>query len=330
MDENLNNSNLIIRCLGNIATEAEKQELFSWISQNKTNETLYFSLKDLYDAGNWDKLKQEANTSQLWEQLNSKIRESPINLNQRPKWYLEILKYAAVFIIGILSVLIVQPDKSKPDIISKNEVITGIGERTQLVLPDSTKVWVNSCSSVTYNSDFDNKSRDIYLEGEAFFKVTKNKKLPFIVHTSGFKVKALGTSFNVSAYEDDNELFAVLLEGSISFENSKLKEPAIIKPGEKISYSKSNNQIQINEVNPELYAAWSSGETRFEHLKLAEITKRLQRAYNVKIILNNEKIKNMYFTGTFQNYESLDQILKVICTNTRLTFKSVKDTIYLK
>jgi ferric-dicitrate binding protein FerR (iron transport regulator) len=160
--------------------------------------------------------------------------------------------------------------------------------------------------------------------------VAKNKALPFIVHASGIQVKALGTEFNVTAYDNDNELSAVLLEGSVSFRSVKTGKAEIIKPGQKITYLKKSQETSIENVNAENYVAWSKGETRFEHLTMEEITKRLQRNHHVTFVIQNERIKKMHFTGTFRNYESLDQILKVINTNTNLSFKIVRDTVYLK
>ena len=332
MDDKELNTELITRCLNGSATEEDKQDLLNWINLSKENEKFYFTMKDLYEAGSWKNLRYEAKTTQNWDQLKTRIENNNPEMTKKPVIFLQILKYAAVLAAGVLiSAMFLRPDKSKiinPDF--TNQIVTGIGERTQLVLPDGTKVWVNSCSSVSYQYDYGTSTRSVYLEGEAYFKVAKNEKLPFIVHAAGVSVKALGTSFNVSAYDNDNELSAVLLEGSISFEQMQSGNTEILKPGEKISYSRTSKNFNIENVNAQAYVAWSTGETRFEHLKMEEITKRLQRIYHVTFILENEKIKNMHFTGTFRNYESLDQILKVINTNTNLNFKLVRDTVYMK
>lgn len=329
MDENLFDIELIARCLSGNASEVEKQELLSWMNQSRENEAFYFSLKDLYEAGNWNRLKQEAKTSEAWSQLRAKIQAKPQEVNRKPKLYLELVKYAAVFAVGALSIFMFKSGKESIQN-TENKIVTGIGERTQMVLPDGTRVWVNSCSSVKYLSDYGARNRDIYLDGEAFFKVTKNQKLPFVVHTSGFNIRALGTSFNVSSYNNDTELSAVLLEGSISFGKGQDEKPAVLVPGEKISFSRATNSTKVEKVDPESYIAWSTGESRFENLTLGQIIKKLQRNYNVTFILDNEKIRNTHFTGTFRNYESLDQILKVISINANLTCKLVKDTVYMK
>lgn len=332
MGEEIIDIEQIARYLDKTATEAEKEELLHWISQSKENERFFFTMKDLYEAGNWSNLQYEAHTPQTWKQLKSKIETIPGADRKKSHKLLPLLKYAAVFAVGVLlSTWFLRPDKSNiinPDF--KNNIVTGIGERSQLVLPDGTHVWVNSCSSVSFHYDYGTKSRNVYLKGEAYFKVAKNAKLPFIVHASGIAVKALGTSFNVTAYDNDNVLSAVLLEGSIRFEQTKTGKARVIKPGEKISFTKTSQKISIENVNAESYVTWSTGETRFEHLKMEEITKRLQRAYNVNFVLENEKIKNMNFTGTFRNYESLDQILKVINTNTNLNCKLIRDTVFMK
>lgn len=311
---------LITKCINKTASETEKQELLNWINQDKENESYYFQIKDLYEATNWTKMQYEAKTPQNWEQLKSAIEKDSSISDKKPFKITQLLKYAAVLAAGVfLSTLFLRPDKTKtisPAL--ENQIITGIGERTQVVLPDGTRVWVNSCSSVSYRYNYGTTSRDVYLKGEAYFEVRKNKELPFIVHASGIQVKALGTSFNVMAYDNDNELSTVLLEGSVNVEQVQTGNAKIIHPGEKVTYDKSSQKMNVEKVNAASYVAWSNGESRFEHLKMGEITKRLQRTYHVTFIIENEKIKNMHFTGSFRNYESLDQILKVISTNTNL------------
>lgn len=331
MDENNLHNELITKCLNKTASETEKQELLNWVNQSKENEQYYFTLKDLYDSAAWEKLQVEAKTSQGWELLSSQVGNDTIPSRTRLV-LLGLMKYAAVLIAGILiAAFFLFPGKSKSiNSEFKNQIVTGIGERTQLVLPDGTKVWVNSCSSVAYFHDYGTNSRSVYLKGEAYFQVAKNEKLPFKVITHHTEIQALGTAFNVTAYDNDNDVSAVLLEGSISFKQLKSGVSEIIQPGQKISFSKNSGQTGIESVNTESYVAWSNGETTFEHLKMEEITKRLQRIYHVTFVLQNEKIKNMRFTGTFRNYESLDQILKVINTNTNLNINLVKDTVYIK
>lgn len=330
MGESLNNIERITSVLQGEATEQEKHELFSWMQSSKENEKVFFDLKELYEAGNWPTLKHEALTPQLWTKLKDRIDNQPQIEVKKSQRLLSFIKYAAIFCIGIFSFWFINKFYKKAENNLKVQVVTGIGERTQVKLPDGTRVWVNSCSSLTYFSDFGKANRNVFLKGEAYFEVFKNKSLPFIVHSSGFHIRALGTAFNVSSYPEDDEVSAVLLEGSICFQNKKSGESKKILPGQMIFYSKSNASTKIVNVNPEIYSAWSKGETQFEHLKLEEIIKRLQRTYNLTIILKNEKMKDLYFSGTFRNYESFERILKVICLNTRLTYKIDKDTVYLK
>lgn len=329
MDEKNLNTELIIKCLSNSANSSEKEELLKWISASKENEAFYCSLKDLFEAGDWEKRNTEARTSQNWQNMLNTISVEAETEPKKTFRLLTLLKYAAVLAVGVLITSVIY-NHSKPNLELKNQVVTGIGERTQMILPDGTLIWVNACSSVSYTYNYGTKARDIYLKGEAYFKVAKNPEIPFVVHAQGHKVTALGTAFNVSAYESDSDISAVLLEGSIKFEKARTGETQIIKPGEKVYYDKNNNQTKVEKVNPSVYVAWSNGETRFEHLKMEEITKRLQRAYHVTFILENEKIRNMRFTGTFRNYESLEQILKVLSTNANLNCKLVRDTVFLK
>jgi transmembrane sensor len=324
---------LLTRCLTGNSSESEKHALLTWLNQDKENEVVYFRMKDIYEAGAWDKLLIEADTVKEWDRLYPKIHAHANSSDKKSiphRHWTFLLKYAAILIFGVLLTLIVQKINNLNTPVTLTKVFTGKGERTRLVLPDGTRIFLNSCSSLTYAKDFGKKSRQITLSGEAYFEVKKNSKLPFIVDALGNHIKVLGTSFNVSADPEDDDVSAVLVEGSVSFENEKSHTIQIIKPGQKISYHKPNFNITIEDVDTELYTSWTTGEYRFEKESILNIAKQLQRNYNVTFIVKNEKILKIPFTGTFKNYESLDQILKVIKTNTSIKYQIVNDTVFIK
>ncbi|HEY4784807.1 MAG TPA: FecR family protein [Bacteroidales bacterium] len=327
---------IISRCISGIATEQEKQRVLSWINENKENESVYFKMKDLYEAGSMHKLKKEADTAHEWSKLKARIENSDRIETKRRRTYnlAPLLKYAAILLIGAFSTIIAERlfkvYNYQENINSANTILTGKSERSQLILPDGTKVWLNVCSSISYNQSYGSKVREVMLNGEAYFKVTKNPKVPFIVKAGGYNIRALGTAFNVSAYIGDNQVSAVLEEGSISFGKENMPEPQVIKPGQRICYSGLSDKLTIENVDTRLYTAWRDGEYRFEQLEFGQIAKRLGQFYNVTFVFRNEKIRNIPFTGTFKSSESIIQVLNVIQTNTQMKYKFRNDTVFIR
>jgi len=326
---------LIISYLSGKTTEEDAQRLFFWINSAKENEQLYFTLKDLYEASSWKMIKNEANTNEEWKKLFEKIQQKKQIRRVNYSFVKIMMRYAAVFLFGGILTYLFTLNTPKNIFVSKNEsspltrIITGKGERTQIVLPDGTKVWVNACSSLSYNSNYGNKYRIVHLKGEAFFEVKKDVQRPFIVNSMGFNIKAHGTSFDVSAYKDDKSVSAVLVEGSISFRQDNTTNQTLIKPGQKIAYSQTENNIRIKNVNTDSYTAWRVGEYRFEQLTFEEVAKRMERIYNINFVFKNQNTKKIPFTGTFFSYESLDKILNVININTSIRFVKDKGTVFI-
>jgi len=329
---------LIIKHLSGVATEEELEKLFVWINTSEENEKLFFSLKDLYEVSSWKLIKKEANTSNEWKKLHQEIKKRKAKKNGKSLsvTFIKIaMRYAAVFLVGMFFTYLWIGNNKNTSFFTKSatspltKVVTGKGERTKVILPDGTVVWVNACSSISYNGNYGNKYRIVHLKGEAFFDVKKDTKRPFIVNSMGFNIKAHGTKFDVSAYKDDNKVSAILVEGSISFRQNNVENQQLIKPGQKIAYSQTENKIRIENVNTDTYTAWRTGEYRFEQLTFEEVAKRMERIYNINFVFKNKETKNIPFTGTFFSYESLDKILNVININTSIRFVKNKDTVFI-
>jgi ferric-dicitrate binding protein FerR (iron transport regulator) len=315
------------------ASQEEQEEILAWIAKDKENEALYFKLKEICDAGNWETRLKEVDSNTEWKHLLERINESsdtfPNTNSNFIQIFLSFSKYAAILLLGVLlSFLFVDRHTSEPSVKDSGLfIITGKGERTKTLLPDGTEVWINSCSTFSYHNDGNIRSVD--LKGEAYFHVKKDAAHPFIVNSSGFKVKALGTSFIVTGYLNSNEISTVLVEGSVCVSSENKKEHTIIKPGQKATLLSDKRSITVQNVDPELYSAWRFGESRFIDLTFEEIAKRLERSYRVTFIFHNNKIKHLTFSGTFFDYESIETILKVIKMNTHMSYTIQKDIIHI-
>lgn len=338
MDISNQEMDLVNKYLSGSLSEEENLALLNWISQSKENERFLHQLKDLYEVTSWKKYFKEARTEDGWENLFQHITqgkqpeaEKGIKRLGMSSWF----RYAAVFLIGILSSALVSmvytrmfPQTKE---ISFTEMVTEKGEKSKLMLPDGTEVWLNSASSIKYSSDYGSKNRNIEMTGEAYFHVKKNQDLPFLVEADGFHVQALGTKFVVSSYRSEKELYAVLLEGKISFEQEKTMEKHILQPHQKITFSKQTKQTKItDEESTDYYINWKNGEIRFQDQTFEDIAQKLERSFNMHIVFENEKIKKTVYTGTFYGYEKVDVILKVFQKNKHFDYQIKKDTIYIK
>jgi transmembrane sensor len=335
--ENMNiDPELINKYLDGNLNEEENLLILSWINSSKENEQFLFQIKDLYDAGQWKKYFAQARTAEGWNELLQQIRnENTIERQSTDKlrFLLPLQRYAAVFLVGVLLTALAMYGLmgNKFQFADHTTLVsTGKGEKSQVTLPDGTKVWLNSASQIAYKTNFGSLNRDIELEGEAFFDVTKNPRLPFKVKADKFIVKALGTKFLVSAYPADDNLYAVLSEGSISFAKGEKSGELVLKPNQMVTYSKTYDGVSLSDVVPELYTSWRIGEVRFLNQTFEEVAKRLERQFNVKFVFVNQKVKQVIFTGTFYNYEKIDVILNVFQTNTHFKYEIRKDTIYIK
>ncbi len=206
-----------------------------------------------------------------------------------------------------------QPKNSKPIF---NTLKIPYGKRFDIELSDGTKIFLNSGSSITYPVTFSGPKREVYLNGEAFFDVAKDKSHPFIVNAEELEIKVLGTKFSVLAYPEDTNADVVLVEGSVGLSgDTKSKVPntkdnLILEPGHLGSFNKSNKTISSNRVNTALYTSWMNGDIMFRDEPFKNIVKRLERQYNIIIILNNTELAEKTFNATFEvEKESLEEVL---------------------
>jgi|GEM_PF-6394311 len=172
-----------------------------------------------------------------------------------------------------------------------NTIIVPFGHYYKITLPDSTMVWINSGSKLKYYSDIPNDIRLIELQGEAFFEVTHNKNLPFVVRTNDQEVKVLGTSFNINSQEKDNFIKTTLVTGSLQITGNKDKKSTIsikIKPGEQAVYSKIEKNIEIRKVNAEVYCSWKDGYYTFMDTPFRDVIETISKYYGVEIVLEGE------------------------------------------
>ncbi|MDP3469663.1 MAG: DUF4974 domain-containing protein [Daejeonella sp.] len=191
-----------------------------------------------------------------------------------------------------------------------NTLSTPMGGQYQLALPDGSRVWLNSGSSIRFPTAFIGKERVIELKGEAYFDIKENRKMPFIVRTNNsMDIRVLGTQFNVMAYDDEKSINTTLLEGSVQI----LKESgtAFLKPGQAAILNKGTGKIKVAAADIDEAVAWKNGYFIFANENIESIMRKVSRWYNVEVVYQGN-LSNKDFVGTISRDKNISEILKML------------------
>jgi ferric-dicitrate binding protein FerR (iron transport regulator) len=206
-----------------------------------------------------------------------------------------------------------------------------LGDRSKVILPDGSKVWINSGSKIIYNNANTEGNRIVELSGEGYFEVVKNKEQPFIVKSGINEVVVLGTSFNVKAYHDDENIETSLIEGSVEIRNinSKNKKSVLLIPGEQAIFSKKNKLMKVSKIEDlDSVFAWKNGKLKFINERLETLIPKLERWYNAEIQIEREELNDLRFTGTIE-HERIEDVLQFFKTSSNTSYKIKNDVIIL-
>lgn len=211
-----------------------------------------------------------------------------------------------------------------------NTLSVPYGKRFKLKLSDGTIVSLNSGTNLRYPEQFGlNGNRDVYLTGEAFFEVAKDKMHPFIVHANHADIEVLGTTFNVSAYPENPTVNSTLIEGSIRMsEAANSTNVILLEPNQMATWQNNSKKLAVKEVDPAFYVAWTKGELAFKDTPFSIIAKIIQRTYDVEIINENSDLAKQNFTGTIKISESsVENILDLLKRDTPFNYSIDQKTI---
>lgn len=203
------------------------------------------------------------------------------------------------------------------------------GGEYSIILSDGSQVWLNSGSTLRYPVSFDNKQREVFLSGEGFFNVAKSS-VPFVVKTSELNVRVLGTSFNLSAYQEDEQITTALISGQIEVSGKQMPEPYLITPGHVLTYSQNTAEVSVLPCDTDLYASWMHGEFKFRDMRLEDIMIRLNRWYNCEVFYQTPALKELRFSGAAEKDKPINYLLELIKEVTNITFEIKGHTVILK
>lgn len=216
------------------------------------------------------------------------------------------------------------------DSVQMNTIQIPRGAFYHLILSDGTKVWLNSESELTYPVAFSKKIREVVLKGEAYFDVTENESCPFVVRTDIFRIKVLGTCFNVNTYGDDGKAYAALEDGVVEITVGQ-EDVLLLKPGDVAELNvKGPGRLQLSEMSLEEQIAWKEGMFCFRQTPLLDILKQIERYYNIHFVYI-DPVEDEIYSGDISRNVSLTELLDAIAAQTtKYQFSVVNDTVYVK
>lgn len=323
----------------NFATNKNEFDIKKWekrLSQNPENKEIALKAKKLISQLRFKKQELSVDLiNEEWQKLSNRLllNKKTFSVKRKTVFRREMWKYAAAasIILVFLSTIYFLLDKPKSDkIIAYNDIFVPKGEIKRVFLPDSTLVFINSDSKFSYAKNFGEKIREVFLEGEAWFDVTHNAKMPFIVHAPENDITVLGTAFNVFAYPNENIFRTSLERGKVSVSHNN-KEAVELKVNQTYFLLKNSQQSKICETEDiQSYSSWKEGKTAFKNQPFSVILRKLERSHNVVFVIQNQRVADCKYTGAFSIGDDINSILEVIKLPTAFEYEIVNDSVIIK
>ncbi|HEX2969692.1 MAG TPA: FecR domain-containing protein [Bacteroidales bacterium] len=340
------NQEAIIDYFSGKLTAEQAEELLQWVNQNEENRKHFRQMYEIWNATS-SLNEKKFETANALKSLRNKIEERDIRKLPGKVFYISassLVRAAAVILLIVSSVItgLLLSRRNTPGTAVAKLIETSApkGSKTKVVLIDGTEIWLNADTKLRYPVDYGTGNRDIYLEGEAYFKVAHNKNLPFRVITTELSVTALGTAFNVKAYDDEETIETTLEEGQVRIDNllgkNKDIQPVILQKSQNAIYHRKAGSINVaenvsapNQTKPKneeikpvpvdvstvsdirLFTSWKDRSWVFRNEKLSTLAPKLERRYNIRIIFEDSTLKEIPFTGVLEE-DPLEQVLKCI------------------
>jgi ferric-dicitrate binding protein FerR (iron transport regulator) len=327
------NKELLKKYCCNHCTEEELSSVLTWFegsAESCEGKSLLFKIweevpdEDSNPDVNFDLLLDRIHHEVNLSQSKKLLEISDQNLvNKRRENFLKILMRAAAILLlpalgfGLFMSVKYQSVRYGQTSVNQayNEVFSSVDAITKVTLPDGSNVWLNHSSSLKYPAMFHGNARSVELNGEGYFEVAHNPKIPFIVMAGEIEIKALGTAFNVMAYPDEDRIETSLIDGRVELEwknpNGDMIPLLRMKPTDLVIFQKSNNEISTRTIVDDRYFSWKDGKFIFNSEPIEEVVKKLSRWFNVDIQIKDPELLELTYTATFI-HETLPQVLELL------------------
>lgn len=267
-------------------------------------------------------------SNRLYDNIRSSIIPKRKQLHHHLVWR-KTLRWAAIFILPIataFSAYLLTTNHFEKDP-SSVTITAGKGEKAEITFSDGSQAWLNSESSISFEAKFNQKERNIFLTGEAYFEVEKDTKRPFTVKTKEMDIQVMGTSFNVNAYDDDQLSSSVILEGQVKVTAHSGGE-YILGKNQRAIYNKANHILSADSVYASDFTEWKNGSLYFQNRSFEDIANTLSRVFNVDINFTSEELRSIRFSGTLGS-SSIRNTLDILSLTSPMRYKMNGTTIEL-
>ena len=316
---------LLPRYCEGLATEEERLQVETWMDESEENRRMAKQIHALYLATDTVHIMTKVDTEKALTKVKSRMTG---NRQRKTTWWEWAQRAAAVLFIPLLVTLMVQHwGGSEQELAQMMEVKTNPGMMTSLTLPDGTLVFLNSESTLSYPSRFDGDTRNVTLQGEAYFQVASDKSSPFIIEMGKVQVQVLGTSFNLRAYQDEEMIQTTLVEGRVCMFTDKKR--ILLYPNEQGAIELKTGNLVKKQVDVQAYIGWKNGRFIFERQTLEDIMRTLSRWYDVQVVFQSEKARHIEFTGNLRRYDDFGQIVSMLALACPAKFNVSGTTIYI-
>ena len=310
---------LIIKELKGETSIEESRQLDEWIKDNPKNQRIYDELWSAYALTSPEVDPFIPDKEVAWSRIMHEIAKP----DKSTPWFIQFSRIAAAailfFLIGI-SAQYLWSERVPSDFLNQySTVVVPEGQKSMIILPDGSSVWMNSGSSLKYKSSFNTRIREVEISGEAFFEVKKDKSRMFRVNTGSINVEVYGTAFNVKNYREDKRLEVTVENGNVGL----IRNGACVAElthGKQAVVIEDSNAVLLSDTNVEVVKAWKNNELIFDGTPFEEVIRYLERWYGVKITIEEKMKKNHNYTFKIKT-ESLTELLKLLQVITPLTYK---------
>ena len=293
---------LLIAYFKGEVSDEEAQQITEWIEAKIEHQRYYQQLCRLFEVSYW--------IEDIPEQTEVAFPKKTKALPWK-HYVISFMKVAAIFVLGFALHFFLNWQKTTHHEL-QHQIHVPTGQHVEIMLADGSKVWLNSGSTLTFPSKFNGKKRMVELDGEGFFEVKSDKEHPFIVSTSKYQVKAVGTSFNIYDYQDSPQFEAALLNGKVEVTtNAKKSSVVILTPNQRAALCQGVLKVKpIENANNYL---WRKGILYFNE-PLLEVFDKLQEYYDIEFQIRNSSLtrKSPYCTGKFRAKDGLEHIIRVL------------------
>ncbi len=327
------------------------------LSNNHISDTLKGEMLQEIQQSYSIEIDKDPDYDRMFTSIRKAIQEQQ-TYNQRLTLRGNLMRIAAIVAVafllgGTLSYYLLRNNEERTETFC--EVTAPMGSNSEIVLPDSSKVWLNAGSKIKYSTSFNRNDRFLSLEGEGYFKVAKNKKLPFIVDAYGFEVKAIGTEFNVKAYKDDETIETTMVEGKVTLQHltENILEGVLLMPNQKATFFKLKETLTVEvvkkleerkeelnylpehrlviapRIDPRSIVSWKDKQLIIEREQLGKLAEILSRKYNFNFEFKSEDIKKFSFSGKLED-ETLQQVMNVIQISSPIDYEIIGKTVIIQ